>query len=516
MKKGSSKMAGTVLYLSLTATLVLSACSGNGGNSAQESPGASSAEPSSSASRPPETGGDEPVKLRIAPQMFTPTEDKTPTEGTPVPRVALDKIIEDYSKENPNVTVEILKAPTNSQEEYLTWLTTKIASGDAPEITWATDTPQNMVSKGWLLPIDEYLDQPNPYMDAGTKWIDTFTNEEIIQKHSDGKRYTVPIMQAAGDSTTFFYNIDIFEELDLAVPNTWAEFVAALNKIKDAGYIPIIPTVENKGPTLWQMNQVSIPILTNNLVDEFNYTGAKTPAEMTGDEWVRAIREGVVSQDKPEVQEVWKQYKAFAETWPQGWATQDMKPLWQQGKAAIREGGMWELSSELSDTKRTFRWGMFPKPFIASDSTPLAPDYEKQKGFPKNTQAMFNLAIVKPSVEKTGTTEAAVKFLHYLTKADVNEYLVNEIPAGRPTVDGAATLPLFDGIKESESPILPEINFGMNVWFDSEANDAVRRNVTNWIAGKMDDKTFFSNIEKAFQTGAGSVIESQKLDTSKW
>ncbi|MFC4601595.1 ABC transporter substrate-binding protein [Cohnella hongkongensis] len=515
MKKGLGKSSYFALLVLLLFALTLTACSGNNGGSAADGGSPSPSSPSSaSASGQPDDN--KPVKLRITPQMFTPTEDKTPTEGTPVPRVALDKIIADFTAENPHITVEILKAPTSSQEEYLTWMTTKIASGDAPEITWATDTPQNMVGKGWLLPIDDYLDQPNPYVDANTKWLDTFTNAEIIQKHSDGKRYTVPIMQAAGDSTAFFYNIDIFEELNLAVPNTWGELVSSLNTIKDAGYIPIIPSVENKGPTLWQMNQVSVPIMTHNFVEEFNYTGAATPGDMVGDEWVRAIRKGIVSQDKPEIQEVWRQYKAFAATWPEGWATQDMKPLWQQGKAAVREGGMWELSSELSDTKRTFRWGMFSKPFIGSDSTPLAPDYEKQKGFPINTQAMFNLAIVKPSVEKSDSTAAAVKFLQYLTKADVNEYLVNEIPAGRPTVKGAATLALFDGIKDAESPVLPEINFGMNVWFDSEANDAVRRNVTNWIANKMDDNTFFSNIEKAFQTGADQVIASQKLDTSKW
>lgn len=515
MKKGLSNSASSALLILLLVALTLTACSGNSGGSATDSGSPSSSAPSSaSASKQPDDN--KPVKLRITTQMFTPTEDKTPTEGTPVPRVALDKIIEDFTKENPHISVEILKAPTSSQEEYLTWMTTKIASGDAPDITWATDTPQNMVGQGWLLPIDDYLDHPNPYVDANAKWLDTFTNAEIITKFSDGQRYTVPIMQAAGDSTTFFYNIDIFEELGLAVPNTWAEFVSALTKIKEAGYIPIIPTVENKGPTLWQMLQVSVPILTNKFIGEYNYTGAKTPEEMAGDEWIRSIHKGIVSQDKSEMQEVWKQYKAFASLWPQGWATQDMKPLWQQGKAGIREGGMWELSSELSDTKRSFRWGMFSKPYIGSDSTQLAADYEKQQGFPKNIQAMFNLAIVKPTVEKAGTTDAAIQFLHYLTKADVNEYLVNEIPVGRPTVKGAEALSLFDGIKESESPILPDINFGMNVWFDSETYDAVRRNVTNWVDNKMDDKTFFANIEKAFRTGADQVIASQKLDTSKW
>lgn len=461
-------------------------------------------------------GDQTPVTIRITTQVFTPTEDKEPTEATPIPRVALDKIIENFNQEYPHITVEIIRAPTSSQEEYMTWMTTKVASGDAPDIAWPTDQPQGWAERDWLLPMDEYLEKPNPLVDPGKSWIDTFTNHELINKFSDGKRYTIPIMQAAGAATTFYYNIDIFEELGLSVPQTWAQLVDVSNKIKDAGYIPIIPSVENKGPTLWQMNNVSIPIFTKNFMDEYNYTKAQTPSDMAGDEFIRAIHTGLISTDKPEVREVWKQYKLFASTWPEGWATQDLKPLWREGKAAMREGGMWELSDELSDTNRTFRWGLFPMPYIGSDSTPMAEDYPKEKGFPKNRQATFNLAVMKPAVEKNGTLEAALTFLHYLTKPEVNEYMVNEIPMGRPSVAGADTLPIFDAIKEAEMAIIPDFNIGMNVWFNTEANDAIRRNTTQWITDKMDDETFFANLQKALSDGAASVIQSDKIDTSRW
>ncbi|GGD72075.1 ABC transporter substrate-binding protein [Paenibacillus nasutitermitis] len=518
MRKKWEKKLWVLCCLSIVTALALAGCANNEKTDDNQKAGANKPAVNGNAA---DNGGNEPndqkpVNLRITTQIFTPTEDKTPTEATPTPRVALDKIIEDFQKENPSIKVEVVKAPSSSQDEYLTWMTTKIASGDAPDIAWPTDQPQGWAEKGWLLPVDSFMDQPNPYFDETTKWIDTFTNHELIQKFNNGSRYTIPIMQAAGASTTFYYNIDIFEKLNLPVPKTWKQLVDAATAIKEAGYVPIIPSVENKGPTMWQLGSVSVPVLTNKFINDFNYTGAQSPGDMKGDEFIRAINKGIISQDKPEVQEVWKQYKAFAQTWPQGWATQDMKPLWREGKAAIREGGMWELSEELSDTKRTFRWGVFPIPVLGSDSTPYASDYPKEKGFPKNMQAMFNLAIVKPTVEKKGSTDAAVKFLHYLTKVDVNEYMVNEIPAGRPTVQGAASLPVFDAIQETETAVFPEINLGMNVWFNAEANDAIRRNVTTWITNKMDDKEFFANIQKAFDNGVKKVIESDGIDTSKW
>ncbi len=514
-KKGFASLLSLVILI----VLVLSGCSGSKSGNGDSSPQASSSPAETASPTKQETPSSSPgkeVTLRITTQVFTPTDDKTPTENTPVPRVALDRIIEDYQKENPNVKVEIVKAPTSSREEYLTWMTTQIAAGEAPDIAWPSDSLQGFVEKEWLLPVDSYLQQANSFGDANTTWMDSFTNPELFKKFPNGSYYAVPIFQAAGSATTFYYNIDIFKELNLSVPQTWQQLLDALKKAKEAGYVAAIPVVENKGPTLWQLGgQVSIP-LTTAFTDEFNYTGAKSAAEMKGDEYLRAIKKGIVSMERPEFREIWRLYKEWAQMWPEGWATQDMMPLWREGKVAVREGGMWELQQELSDTKRNFKWGVFPIPSVGSDSSQYAVDLPKEKGFQKNTSSAFDLAIVKPAVEKRGTTEEAVRFLQYLTTAEVNEYMVNEIPLGLPTVKGAATLPVFDAIKESESPVIPEISIPMNVWISSEARDAIGRNAAMWIQNKLADDKFFANVEKAMTEGADKSIKDQNIDTSNW
>ncbi|MBB6672980.1 ABC transporter substrate-binding protein [Cohnella nanjingensis] len=513
-KKGLALILSAVFMVAV----VLSGCSGNKEAASEDSKPAATDSPAKqeateTASASPE---EKEATIRITAQVFTPTDEKTPTENTPIPRVALDKIIEDYQKQHPKIKVEIVKAPTSSREEYLTWMTTQIAAGEAPDIAWTSDSLQGFVEKEWLLPLDSYLGQDNPFGDQNVTWIDSFTNPELFRKFPNGSYYSVPIVQAAGSATTFYYNIDIFKQLNLSVPQTWQQLLDALKKAKEAGYIAAIPVVENKGPTLWQMGaQVSIP-LTTNLLGDFNYTGAKSAVELKGDEYIRAIKKGIVSMDRPEFREIWRLYKEWAQMWPDGWATQDMMPLWREGKVAVREGGMWELQQELSDTKRQFKWGVFPMPAVGSDSSKYAVDLPKSKGFQKNTSSMFDLGIVKPTVEKKGTTEAAIRFLQYLTTAKVNEYMVNEVPQGLPTVKGAATLPLFDAIKESESPVYPEINIPMNVWINSEARDTIGRNAAMWIQNKLPDDKFFANVEKALTEGADKSIKEQKLDTSKW
>lgn len=505
------KSLQVTLSLLVMAALVLGACS-KGTNTASPSASPTVSGQQSETATP---GAQETVTIRVAMQGLTPTDDKTPTEQTPNPRLAMDKVVADFERDHPHVKVELLKTPI-SQEEYLTWMTTRIASGDAPDVAWPTDTPVSLHENGWLLPLDDYFAQPNPYNEPGMAWQDTFTNPELLVKFGDGKRYMVPMMQAAGSAVTFFYNIDIFDELGIGVPRTWAQLLDGLQKAKDAGYTPAVPTVYSNTPTMWQLGeQASVPIL-NKFLDEFNYTGAQNATELKGDEYVRMIKNGTYAMDIPEFREVWQLYKQWTQMWPKGWATQDMMPLWREGKAAIREGGMWELQSELSDTNRTFKWGIFPMPPVASDSSPNAIDYPRQKGFPKNTQATINLSVIKPAVEKNGTLEQAIAFLHYLSKADVNEYVVNEIPMGRPTVNGAMTLPLFDAIKEAEYPVYPDIKIQMNVWLTGEVNNAVSRYTASWINNEMDDETFFGNVQKSLAEGADSIISSQNLDTSKW
>ncbi|MBP3962671.1 ABC transporter substrate-binding protein [Paenibacillus lignilyticus] len=455
------------------------------------------------------------VTIKIAPQFFTPTDDKTPTEKTPIPRVALDKIAEDFHKLYPHITVEIMKGVPNASDEFATWFTTRIASGEAPDISFSSNTIASWVEKGWALPLDAYYSTPNPFIEGNQHWMDAFTNEEIILKSADGNHYQVPLAQPPGSPVTFYYNIDIFKALNLSVPKTWKEFVEVVKKANEAGYIGSAPGVENKGPTLWPLDNVTIP-LTLPLLNDYNYTGASAYAQLKGDEDIRAVKIGIIDMKKPEFQEAWKQYKEWASLWPKGWNTQDLKAQWKAGKVAIREGGMWELQQELSDTKRTFKWGVFPMPFVGTDSTELAADLPRKTGFPKNVYSSFDLALIKPSLEKNGTEKAAVLFLQYLTSPKVNEYLVNEVPFARPAVNDAASLPIFDALKNVEHAEFPPVYVTMPAWLSPEVTETIGRNATMWFSSEISDDKFFTTVEKAMQKGADELIKGQGIDTSNW
>ncbi|GGD88975.1 ABC transporter substrate-binding protein [Paenibacillus nasutitermitis] len=539
---GVKKFTAASLCIMVVMVLLLSACSGgnNGqnagtgnkeqsGNGQDQSPASPSTDSGSGAkdnqggneSATTNNGGaaaqgdQKPVTIKVLAQALTPTDDKTPTEKTPVPRVALDKIVEDFQKQYPYITVEIMTSAPKEADELLPWFTTRVASGDAPDIAWSSNTKAEWYNQGWLQPLDDYYNKPNPFIEGNDKWINAFTNVEIVPKEADGTHDQVPLIQAAGGQVGIFYNIDIFKKLNLQVPKTWKEFVDVAKKAKDGGYIASVPWVANHQPSLWELEPISKPLMSG-LVDPFNYTGAAKAADLKGDESVRAIKKGVISADKPEVRQTWTLYKEWAKLWPEGWATQDFLPQWNAGKVAMREGGMWELQQELSDTKRTFKWGLFPIPSAGPDSGQYAPELPRVKGFPKNTQPSFSMSIIKPSVEKHGTLDASVLFLQYLTSPQVNEYLINEIPMGRPTVNGAETLPLFDALKNMEYPQFPEISIAFPYTITGETADTISKNAALWFRDEIKDDKFFGEVQKALETGADESIKTQKLDTSKW
>ena len=87
-------------------------------------------------------------------------------------------------------------------------------------------------------------------------------------------------------------------------------------------------------------------------------------------ERVRAVKEGIYNPLKNTyAMDIWKQVKRKYDTknspiLQEGYETTDYEPLWQEGKVAIWEDGMWKLPYVISDTSLDFEFGMFPPPVI--------------------------------------------------------------------------------------------------------------------------------------------------------
>ncbi|MCB8933279.1 MAG: extracellular solute-binding protein, partial [Chthonomonadaceae bacterium] len=195
----------------------------------EASDGVEGASQQSSASRP--------YTLRFAPGIYMP--DRRPMDvGKPIE--GLKHVAEEFERLYPDTRIEFTEAPVGQRE----YLVTQLAAEQAPEILNVNveDVWQD-VQKGWYIPLDRYLERPNPFIPKGepgsVQWWDQFKYQAISRGKAapDGKMYCLTYDMI---ETGVFYNKNIFRRLGLSVPTTWPEFVRAEEKIKAAGLIPFL------------------------------------------------------------------------------------------------------------------------------------------------------------------------------------------------------------------------------------------------------------------------------------
>ena len=134
----------------------------------------------------------------------------------------------------------VLEPSLGNLREYLL---TQLTAGKAPDIVMANvEDVWADVHKGWYVPLDQYMNEPNPYCAPGTPgatcWWDQFTYQTISRAKTglDGKMYCISYDMV---ETGIYYNKDIFRKLHLTVPRTWDEFETVMRTLRAAGYTPL-------------------------------------------------------------------------------------------------------------------------------------------------------------------------------------------------------------------------------------------------------------------------------------
>ncbi|TDC66057.1 extracellular solute-binding protein [Actinomadura sp. GC306] len=145
------------------------------------------------------------------------------------------KIVKAFEAQNPNVTV---KTTNLENEAFKSKMTALVASGDLPDIyvTWGGGVLKQQIDAGLVKDITS----------DGSKVLGTMTDVSKKPYQFDGKTYAVPYdMGMVG----FWYNKKHFEKAGIdAPPNTWAEFLDAVRKLKDEGITPIALGGKDKWP----------------------------------------------------------------------------------------------------------------------------------------------------------------------------------------------------------------------------------------------------------------------------
>lgn len=486
--------------------------------SQQETEAATDAETAGSEGTDTIAGG-EPVTLLVDMHGWMPTVNKEVTEENPTvflsPQTIADKFMEMY----PNVTIEWARTkPVGAlQAETAEWFTTQINAGNCPAIAFSWGTQYQ--DRDWYVPLDEYLDTPNEFVEGNEAWRDLFP--EYLWKNSgiaDANQNVVaiPIALYAGPATGYFYNKDAFEELGLEVPKTWEEFIAVAKKLDEAGYTGVAPSTILPNITFgsW-VEQFSVgPYIAAGIMEETDYD---KDGQVTTVEQLRATKEGIYNPvDKEYAKEFFYQLKRYyTEVLETGWESTDYITLWNEGKVGMREDGTWILQSENSNKERKCEYGVFAVPPLQSDTTEFAADAEYTESGPYQPDLDLQLNIMKPAVEgKPEVLEAAVKFLKFLTTPENVSAMVLEQGADIGAVKDADVPPILAEWINQPFAITPKTNWPGA--FTDEQGLALDSNFELWVKGNMGDDEFFAKVNEIQQAGADDYIESMSIDTSEW
>lgn len=386
MKK-FSRMGSFMLAASMLVTVALSGCGDN--NSADNSSTANSTSQVSTATSAP--AADPNVKWDTSKKskiVFSTIKNYYTT--------ALQEVAKDYTALHPETQVEIEIIGDN--DTYLQNFKTKMTAdkSTAPDIIHTNLLGEDegaLINKGWLLPLDDLLNETNQYND----------NQLVKDAFSDPTYLSMAVSSAGKTShlpfdlvgVGVFYNKTIFDKVGVKAPTTYEEWVEVCKKLSDAGYqTPIGATAFNvwiqQSLADWgyRKHATELAVLPGDarydektMADNANikYDAANPAFDMKLILDAEKRLSFALNQDYNNAinKKIFETFKSVAQYFPANWQTPDDGQAFSQfmaQKTPMIISGSWVVGqtlgemSKLSDDKK-FQWGtfLFPK-FGTADS----------------------------------------------------------------------------------------------------------------------------------------------------
>ncbi|WDR07454.1 extracellular solute-binding protein [Devosia rhodophyticola] len=325
-------------------------------------------------------------------------------------RAQYEKFIGAFEAENPGITV---KFETFEAANYNTILSTALAGGTGPDLMMvrAYGGLENVASAGYLMPVSaENVPALADFAPAAL---------EAETMRSDGKIYAVPF---ASQTMLVIYNKKMFADLGLEEPQTWDEFLALSQKVKDSGAMPFA----NGTATAWQ-NETIVSALTSSIMGkEFYNDLVAGKADFTDARYIEALTK-------------LKEISAF---FPDGFIGLDYassQQLFSSGLAAMFAGGSFELAT-FKTLNPDLDLGVFAAPGMSADDEKLVGLFF-DGGYAANANGE--------------NKEAAVKFLNYVASKEFGQAFADSLN-NISTVPGVTfSNPLLQEVSDLNKSAIP-------------------------------------------------------------
>ena len=283
----------------------------------------------------------------------------------------MQTIVTEFTKTHPHIRVDLQFMIGNSVEENIK---PKVASNKLPDLISVNPNAYSadLADQGLLAELGQT-----------SAWSNTLDSLKADWTTPKGKHFGISGGVAA---TLIYFNKDMFKKAGiLALPTNFDEFLHVCEKLKKAGFVPIMwnggfPNMLGNGPFSFGF--------ANNVV-------AQHP------DWKQRLRDGNLDLNTPEVADIFAKIKLLAQRGyvQHGYMSTNYDAgikLFTEGKTAMAFHGTW--AAGLLMQGQGFKTGVFMPPWNAA-GTQVVPVIGNETGF---------------AVSQTGNTKATLEFLEYL------------------------------------------------------------------------------------------------------
>jgi len=315
-------------------------------------------------------------------------------------KLVYDEINELFEQEHPNIKVTFDAVLT---KDYYRLMNARIASNDVDiaAVNFEKDVKPPIRGSMWL-----DLD--------GSKAIQAF-NKDYLDLVRPGETYKMLPWNRL--TNVVYYNKRIFRELGLDIPQTWDQFVAVAERIKQAGITPITIGAKDQ----WPINMVVIELeqsIVRGTRPDFYEQLSSGQAKFTDPAWIEVFRKV-------------KQIGEYTDANPLAVSYPQAPGLFAQGEAAMMIDGSWSLG-QVQNAKPEFEVGIFILP--GSDNTTW------------NRNIAVKISDGWAINKNSAYAKEAFQYLEFFSRKDIYQKYI----------DYTKTFPVIDGIAVKD-PLAKEI-----------------------------------------------------------
>ena len=369
-------------------------------------------------------------------------------------------VIDGFLAENPDVS-DVAWDAQGPIEGGVTRLLTAHLAGEDIDVIGCAANPTNgaYVRRGVLRNITDDI----------SSFVDRFEPASLDAYTVAGKVYGIPVSPVS--TSSFFYNVDAFNELGLAEPTSYEEMIEVAAALDTGGFIPVL----HQGKTVWMWpmwyfetaaQTMGDPIAktVSNLRGEASFTDSADVAALA--RIGQFVDDGILDRDSLSVD------------WD------GMRSAFASQQSAIYYGGTWELPW-LEESVTDFEWGVFEFPQLSD-----VPGTRGHGGGPDSGFCIYS------GIEDE-MLPYAVAFLDYLSRPEVADTHLGISAPLASSIKGVSTVEsdIADDLRANHFP--NTVRFLDWIW-PTEINDAFQGAIQGIVGGTITAEEGMAQVQSVY------------------